>query len=287
MPAESRPHLSVRIRTMPIEISREEPTLFEILEPVARRWKLVIASLLIAIGAAGVITFLMPKQYETTLLLQLAEVTDQQVEDSYELSRIINSDAFQQTVALRLGWNMPSRQLQKMIEAPPDVNRSSLVTVRIRGNTPEQAVKLANGVAAAVIERHQKIVDDKLKLYGVYESELINRQQQFQKEIEQLKQDIDQIGKSDVAAAMLLQTRLNDKEMQLLTLRKQLIDFQAAVMSKVHTHGTNIVAPPILPQKPVKPNLILNVMMAAIASAFLVISGILIWEQYRTGYRRA
>ena len=115
-----------------------------------------------------------------------------------------------------------------------------------------------------------------------YRAELEKMQEQYGKEIETIRGTLTSSGSADLSAAMMLQARLSDKENQLYILKKELRD-NRVFMSKVHSRETALAGPPVLPKKASKPNLKLNLVVAAIAGFLVMFSFILLSEQYRKG----
>jgi uncharacterized protein involved in exopolysaccharide biosynthesis len=270
---------------MPAEIYQEEPTLFEVFHPLFRHWKLVLLGVFAGTILAALVTFLLPKQYETSVLLQIGAISDKQLEESYTVVEIINSDSFRQSLAAKLNFTISP----KMIEAETNITRPSpMVTIDVLADTPQHAVQLADGVANAIIARHKPFFDRKLEYYISYAKELKNRMEASEDELAALNKNLaalDSNREGNLPAILSLQARLIDRQTQVVYWTRDLRDAQA-YLTQVHSHNTSVVAPPVLPSKPAKPKLILNVVIGFFGSLFLMISLVLLVEQYRKASSR-
>ncbi|MCI0416171.1 hypothetical protein L0222_25635 [bacterium] len=270
--------------TMQTGFREEESALYEILHPLVIRWKLIAGGVLTGIILAGVVSSFLPKQYETSLLLNIGLAVEKILEDPYTVAKVINSEAFQQTIAGKVGLNVSSKRLSKMIEAETDSIRvSPWVSVRIRANSPQETVRLANAIADGIILRHSKSFEEKMKGYKDYKNELQESIAQFTEEAQTLRKNLDAYRsgtKPDVSTEILLQTRLSEKENQAIMFKRELRDI-SSYMAKVHSRETSVVAAPMLPEAPVSPKMKLNLLIAAVTSLFIMISFVLFREQYR------
>jgi capsular polysaccharide biosynthesis protein len=265
-----------------METVHDEINLFEVIQPLIDHWKLLFLGVLAGILIAVFLTFVTQKQYGTSVLLQVGAVLDKQLEDSNTVVEIINSDSFHQTIATRLKLDASPRQLGKMIQAETNLTRPSpLVTVTVVSDSPQGAVNLANAVFAVINERHKPMYDGKMAYYIQYGKVLEDKVNAYENDIKNQLMDLNSLGtKGDLSARILLQARMADRENQSLTIRKELREL-LAYQSGVHSHATAMVAPPVLPSRPSKPSLRLNLLVAFLVSLFAMISFIFVMDQYK------
>ena len=261
---------------------QDETSLFEVFQPLAERWKLILAGVFAGIVIAAIVSFASQKQYQTSVLLQIGAVLDKQLEDSNTVVEIINSDSFHQTVASRLNLNASLKQLASMIRAETSVIRGSpLVTVTVLSNSPDGAVSLAKTVFEVINERHKPMFDEKMRYYIEFGKVLESKINEFENDIKNQNADLNALGsRGDLSAKILLQTKLTDREFQALTTRRELREL-LALSANVHSHATSMVAPPVKPARPAKPNIRLNLLVAFLVSLFAMVSYILVADQYR------
>ena len=263
---------------------QEEPGLFDVAQPLVRSWKVILVGVLAGMLAAAGFSFLAPKEYETSVPIQVGAILDKQIEETFTVVDIINSDSFRQVVASRMKVSATPKQLRKMIRAETNqVRSSSIVTVTVISDSAEHAVQLAKTVADVLIERHQPMFDDKLAYFSSWAKELESKIDDDDQQVKAMKDDLKKLETergSELASILMLESRLSDREMLSVSWRKDLREY-LALRSIVHTHNTAMVAPPVLPSKPSSPNLILNVAVAFCVSLFLMTSVVLILDQYR------
>jgi|GEM_PF-3230996 len=262
---------------------QEETSLFEVFQPLVQRWKLIAVGVLAGVLAAAVFTFLSKKQYETSMLLQVGAILDKQIEESSTVVEIINSDSFHQTVASRLKLDTSLRQLRKMIRAETNTVRPSpIVTVTVLSDSPDGAIQLARVVADVVNERHRPLFDEKMSYYNNWMDQLESKLNTYEAEAKAMRQDLNNFRSHnrELSTMLLLEARLGDREAQAFSWRRELREL-LAYRTKVHSHNTAMVAPPVLPSRPSKPNVMLNLLVAFFVSFFLMISIVLVTDQYR------
>ena len=261
-------------------LRESEPGLYDVLHPLVSRWKLLLLGVIVSVILAVIVTSLMQKAYETSIVLTIGTTKDAVFEESATVSTIINSESFQQNAAKKIGLNAPSSALRKMIRAQSDPNRwtANWVSVSILADQPDTAVRLANAVAEGIIERHNAFYDASIQPLKDHQAELTGSIQRISNQLESLRQDLAKTTASNASTELLMQTRIGDGENQLVALRKDLRDSERLMAA---THKTSLVSPPLRPVYPAKPNLKLNVLAAALASAFLLTTLILLMDQYR------
>jgi capsular polysaccharide biosynthesis protein len=265
---------------MPTELYQEEPSLIEVFRPLFRRWKLLFLGVLTGTILAALLTIVLPKQYATTVLLQMGAITDRQLEDSFTVTEIINNDAFRQTLGSKLHWNVSA----KMVQAETNMLRTSpIVAVDVLADSPQHSVELANAVVDAVITRHKILFDNKVSYYSKFVNDLKGKIDWLQAEMDQIRTDLATYRSQkdpNLAAILALDTKLNDREAQLLYWKRDLRD-SASNLTPAHTHNTAMVGTPVVPSKPAKPKLILDLAIGFFGSLFLMVSFILLLEQYQ------
>jgi Uncharacterized protein involved in exopolysaccharide biosynthesis len=270
---------------MPAEVYQEEPTLFEVFQPLVQRWKLLLLGVFAGTILATLVTFVLPKQYQASVLLQAGAVNDRQLEESYTIAEIINSDSFRQSLASKLNLAISP----KMIQAATNMIRPSpMVTIDVFADTPQHAVQLADAAANAIIARHQPLFEKKLEYFINYDNELKNRIQSGNEDLDALNRDLATFQSNrnaNLPSILSLQAKLIDRQTQVVFWLRDFRDAEIS-LAAVHSHNTSMVAPPVLPSRASKPNLKLNVVIGFFGSLFLMISFVLLVEQYRKASSR-
>ena len=121
-----------------------------------KRWRVIIATLLVAVGAAAIVTSLSPKVYEAetqlfvstsggsdaTALLQGSSFTQQRVQ-SY--AAIITTPSVLKPVISELGLNTTAENLAQHITATVPLN-TVIIQVAVTDASPEQSARIADAV---------------------------------------------------------------------------------------------------------------------------------------------
>ncbi|MCI0411551.1 hypothetical protein L0222_01985 [bacterium] len=270
---------------MESNLHKEEQGLYEFFHPLIAHWKLIVGGLLVGIVVATAASFLLPKQYETTLLLNIGSAAEKSLEDPHIVTKIINSASYQYMIASKVGVQAPPARLQEMIKAETDSARSvPWVTIRIKADDPQRAVKLANAIADGIIQRHTEFFDEKIQYFKDYKVELEKNLDQFTEEMTTLEENLNSFRHTshDLQTEMMLQTRLGDRQNLILMFKREMRDMSTWT-SEVHSRRTSLASRPVLPKVPTKPNLKLNLVMATVVSLFLMITFVFLLEQYRKG----
>jgi Capsular polysaccharide biosynthesis protein len=266
-----------------MELNTTEASIFEIISPLIRRWKMILAGVLTAVIIAFIATNLAPKQYETSMLLQVGSVVDNLLENPNTVTYLINSDAFRQKAASKVGVDVPLKDLQKMIHAEIDTLRpSSLVSVHVVADHPQRAVQLAQAVANGILQRHALFFKQRIELQQNYRKDLEKAITESDSRLDEIRKQLELLQKSrmDSSALLIAHSKLYEEERQILTWKRELRDIEG-LLSAPQTAETSIAAAPVSPTKPMKRNLALNLIGAIVLSLFLVSSYILIADHYR------
>lgn len=266
----------------------EAPGLYDILHPLFAGWKLLVLGVLAGLLVAAVITFILPKEYSTSFVLKIGSVADKQLEDPYSVVEVINSESFLESAAGKAGVKRTGRQAVKATTDQESWQPRAWVQVQVSAENPDTAVRLANAIATGILQRHTDQFNRSMQPYKTFETDLQTKIQLFEAEGERLQknlQDYRSIQGRSASDEILLQTKLADHENQTLALKKELHTLETS-MSEVHSINTEVAAPPNRPAQPSKPNLKMNLIVAFIASLFLMISFVLLADQYKKGSLR-
>lgn len=235
-----------------------------------RRW-LVCGGTVLFMGLAGGASLLLPEVYESNLDLKVGRVWDTPVEEPQQVAVLMNSDSFLKIVKETLGLRKSVHQMKRdrtivaEVAGPP-----TLISVVTRGSTPEEAAGVAQAAARVIIEQHHARFEEQMEEQKRYESELAEKMDEVRKGIERLNAILESHQKQsevDAPAVILLQAQLEQKELQLMTFAREAMDVRVKNRSTIHSETTRVAFPPVLPERPVKPNVVLNIVLSGLAGA--------------------
>lgn len=273
-------------------ILEKEVELIDYIRVVWRRRRLIVFSTIISIMLAGIVSFFMPPVYEVTAQLRIGRVWDKEIESHYLTKELVGSDGFLSRVIKRLNLPLTPYIMKKRKTISVEVLEGGgasqrfplLLNIQIRTNDPQQALDISNAVSSILIEEHQGRYEEKLKEYRSYEEELKREVGRIEEQINDLERMIKKQSLSpsvNAPSVILLQAQLEQKNVQLLNLKKELKDTRLNNASSIITEMTKLISPPILPKERISPKIELNMAIAGFLGFFLALTLALFLEHTR------
>jgi len=252
-------------------MEEKEVDLRDYINMVKRRWKIILGIFLVATITSGVVSLLLPKTYEASAMLRIGRTRNTLLEEPSTVIEIFKTIPILKKVAEEL--NMPltlekSRGLASKIKMR---EKSGLLEISGSGETPEEAVKLVNGVTAVLLKRHGQILERARTILDEHLTYGEERLVKMEKEIEMFQKKIDQLGaiNSDAKATIaqgymgsLERSRDRYEQLQVELREKKMED-------SYNTLSTELVIPPTTPGNPIGPKKKQNVLIAGILGLFV------------------
>ena len=253
------------------KMEEKEVDLRDYINMVKRRWKIILGIFLVSTITSGVVSLLLPKTYEASAMLRIGRMRNTLLEEPSTVIEIFKTIPILKKVAEEL--NMPltlekSRGLASKIKMR---EKSGLLEIRGSGETPEEAMKLVNGVIAVLLKRHEQIFERAKAILEEYLVSSKERLVEIKKDIEMLQKKIDELkGTNSEAKATVARgymeglERSRDRYEQLqVALREKKMEESYATVS------TELVIPPTAPEYPISPKKKQNVLIAGILGLFV------------------
>ena len=248
-----------------------------------RAWfPLLVVSVVLAAGAAFVISGLLPKVYEAeaTLIvgqsLSTASPDYNQLLVSQRLSTTYASVATKRpildSVIKQLGLNVTSDELSRRVRADASLD-STLMTIFAQDADPVRASAIANAMAEQLIAASPAIQGRQAEFQASINADL----RATQAEIDATQARID--------ALTGLTNRTPAQETELATLEGRLVSLRSTYATLVPFSSSNasnllsVVEPAVAPTGPVSPRPLLNTLLAAILG-LLIATGIAFTSEY-------
>lgn len=252
-------------------MEEKEVDLRDYLNMVKRRWKIILGIFLVATITSGVVNFLLPKTYEASAMLRIGRKRNTLLEEPSTVIEIFKTTPILKKVAEEL--NMPPTQ-EKSGELASRIRlkeKSGLLEIRGRGENPEEAMKLVNGVTAVLLKRHEQIFERARVILEEYLASGKERLAEMEKDIEMLQKKIDELKttNSDAKATMArgymegLERSRDRYELLQVALREKKMEESYATVS------TELVVAPTAPEYPIGPKKKQNVLIAGILGLFV------------------
>jgi len=259
--------------------SEDEVELIDLLRTIWARRYFIILTTLSLILIAGVGMQMLPKKYETTALIQIGRVWEKEIENPYLTREWMGSDAFLLRIIEKLNLNITPQEMREKKRIQAEVLESGpsgkkvplLLSLRVQGEVPQQTVKIAETVSRFLIEKHHARFQERLQEHQVYEESLTQNVAQIETAIRGLEVLIEKQQMKPVVNApsvILLQSQLEQKNVQLLEFKRELKDTRINNNSKIITENTRLIAAPIIPTKPVGPRIFLFSAVAGVLGFF-------------------
>lgn len=255
----------------------DEIELIDLLRIIWSRRKLIILTTLVFMVISGGITQMRPDRYETTALIQIGRVWEKEIENPYLTREWMESDAFLLQVIEKLHLDTTPRQIQEAVRTKVLEKGASgrkkplLLSVQVFAETPQQPVNIAETIVTLVIEKHRLRFEEWFHEYQVYEEGLSHDVARIEKAIRDLEVLVKKQQMAPVVNApsvILLQSQLEQKNVQLLEFKRELQDTRLSNNSKVITENTRLIAPPIIPTEPLGSGIVLFVSVAGVLGFF-------------------
>jgi len=250
---------------------------------IVRAWlPLLVASVLLAAGAAFVVSSLLPKVYEAKARLNVGQslsavnpdynqlLVSQRLSTTY--AAVATTRPILETVIGQLGLGVTSDELLKRVRADAPLD-STLLTIVAQDADPARAAAIANALAEQLIAASPTIQ---------------GRQAEFQASIDaDLKATQEQIRTTQAQVETLsgLPNRTAAQDAELATLEGRLVSLRstyATLLSFSSGNASNllsVIEPAVAPSLPVSPKPLLNTLLGAILG-LLIAAGIAFVAEY-------
>jgi len=252
-------------------MEEKEVDLRDYINMVKKRWKIILIIFLVSIITSAVVSFLLPKTYEASAMVRIGRTRNGLLEDSSTVIEIFKSKPTLEKVAQELNIPPTHGKLGELTSKIRMREKSGLLEIKGRGETPEEAMKLVNAVATALLKRHEQIFEQAKLILDEYLASGKERLAEMEKEIEMLRKKIDELettnseAKATVARGYMESLeRSRDRYEQLeVELREKKMEDSYGTVS------TELVIPPTTPKNPVGPKKKQNVLIAGILGLFV------------------
>jgi succinoglycan biosynthesis transport protein ExoP len=229
-----------------------------------RKWVLILSVfVVVAIAAAG--SLLMPPVYTATATLRVAAAADKTMDYSdYQYAdrlintyaRIITSNPVLEEVMRKFGLSKPP---EVKAEAIAD---TELISISVENVSPTLARDIANTLADALVARSRGLYTGDSKSATEILGEQLN---QLQDELEQTRAEYEKIlmqEPDNTTKATALYRAIEVKQRTYSALLDQYEE--ARVAEALRAKAITVVEPAILPEKPSKPNLKMNLLISLV-----------------------
>jgi len=270
-----------------------------------RKWSILII-FGVAVIAAGVISMLLPLTFEAKSLIEIGQIKKETIEKVNDINAIFSGDLTIQKIKEKL--DLPVETTIGILATKFDIleikgniagEKSKLMEIKGRANTPEQAVEIVNVINEMILERHKNLFVQAEKTINIELETIGKNKEKTGKDILKIEQDIirlnediknyeQEISKRDniqsdgqgrIAESYInllagVKNQKENKESQILNLNQSLINLDQQLQQKEYekayeTKSSRIEMAATTPETRISPNRKQNVMIAGILGLFI------------------
>jgi len=249
-----------------------EVELRDYINVVIKRKKLILVIFFISVIATAIISFLMPKVYETTSLVQLGSI-DQLVLDKEEAKEILLSQSNLLRIANDLNLKIKLEDFKRRIKIE-DIANTNLLKIKTQFSNPDTARKINEALPVILFSYGGGLYQKKIALINERLDELEQEIHNADNDIKRtrklvmgLSESATSIVQSDISLRIiLLQNTIPNYEVQLTTLKNQK---NATKMILIKASDFRVLDSPVEPKYYIKPKKTQNIVIAAGAGLML------------------
>lgn len=252
-------------------MEEKEVDLRDYLKMIKKRWKIILIVFLISTATAAIVSLLLPKTYESRAMVRIGRTRDKLLEEPSSIIEIFKTEPILEKVVEELNIPPAQGKLGELASKIKMREKSGLLEIKGRGETPEEALRLVNAAATILLKRHEEIFERAKIILEEYLASGKERLAEMERDIEILQKKIDELKTTDSEAKATVARgymesleRSRDRYEQLqLELRTKKMEESSG------SEETQLVIPPTIPEKPMGPKKKQNVMIAGILGLFV------------------
>ncbi len=245
-------------------IKNKEFELLEFFQVIRKRRWLIMGGTIGCMLVAFTLIWFLPKVYQANAFLKIGKVEGEPLDNLYPVVTWINSTSFQDEVRRKIGLEGSGIRMgrvrtvfaEKEKIGTPAVEVTTipvLVKIKARANAPEMAVLIAKAASDLVIDKHKLIFEKSITESSTYLKRLDMQIKMVEKGIEELNESIKPLRanpQNNVAALVLLQMQIEQKQAQLFQFIKEYEEVQMRISSPHFSERTYLLIPPVIPENP-------------------------------------
>lgn len=252
-------------------MEEKEVDLRDYLNMVKKRWKIILIIFLVSTVTSGVVSFLLPRTYESTAMVRIGRMRDSLLEEPSTIIEIFKTKTMLEKVVEEIDIPPTQEKLGELASKIKMKEKSGLLEIKGRRKTPEEAMKLVNGVTTVLLKRHDQIFERAKVILEEYLASGKKRLVEIEKEIDILQKKIDELEVTNSAAkAMVARGYMESLERSRDRYEQLQVELREKKMEESYdTVSTQLVIPPRVPEYPIAPKKKQNVLIAGILGLFI------------------
>ncbi len=254
-------------------MEEKEVDLRDYLRMIKKRWKIILIIFLFSTITSGVVSFILPRTYESIAMVRIGRLRDNLLEEPATIIEIFKTKVMLEKVTEEIDISLgreKSQGLASKIKIKTK-GKSGLLEIKGRWETPQEAMRLVNGVTVVLMQRHERIFEQGKLILEEYLASGKQRLVKMEKEIDMLQKKIEELGATDSdAKAMVTRGYMESLERSRDRYEQLQVELREKKMKESYeTVSTELVISPTTPEKPIGPKKKQNVLIAGILSLFI------------------
>ncbi|MBA7465425.1 hypothetical protein ES707_00587 [subsurface metagenome] len=252
-------------------MEEKEVDLRDYLRMIKKRWKIILIIFLVFTITSGVVSFLLPKTYESIAMVRIGRLRDNLLEEPATIIEIFKTKVMLEKVAEEIDTPHIHEKAEELAAKIKIKEKPGLLEIKGRWETPEEAMRLVNGVTVVLLQRHEHIFEQGKLILEEYLASGKERLVKMEKEIDMLQKKIEELGATDSDAKAMV-TRGYMESLERSRDRYELLQVELRekkMKESYETVSTELVISPTIPEKPIGPKKKQNVLIAGILSLFI------------------
>ncbi len=254
-------------------MEEKEIELIHYLNVIWRRKGLILGGTLLAAVSALGVSLSTPKTYEVSRTLKIGQVQGKAIDsreavidhlqDQRVLAELIKEFQLDVTPEQMAGDFI---SVEKTTRGKPNPH----VRYTVQAPDPQLVTRLADWLAKRIGVAHTEVFDHRMQIGRLYEAELAAAIARVRAEIaatERTQQGLMSAPEVNTPAVILLQANIDDRQGMLPGLRRELHWVRLSLLPP-DSENTTTTSSDVLPQRPVKPRVKVNVALAGVLGLF-------------------
>ena len=268
-----------------------------------RKIGVIIITIIAVLGTSLISLFVLPKIYQSSILIKIGEINGKNIEEISDIAIALKQESILSEIAKALNWDIENsknkidnlRNNIKLEKQPEE----DLIKISAQSTSPEESYQIISTLNNILLSSHQEKLKQAEGLINTEIENLKEQKQKIEKNLEAAKQSLEQIkndisfyeqeinkrtGTESEAQGLIAQSYINllaeakkqkeDKEFQILSLEQEKLNLDKTIQQKEYEkkYGmkmSEVVVSPEIPDKPFKPNVLLNTIIAGILGLFI------------------
>jgi len=243
-------------------MEEREIELIDYLNAIWKRKGLIVGGTLVTIATALVVSLSMPKTYEVSRTLRVGRLAGGKAIDEREaiISRLKDHRVLAMAIE-KFHLGLTPKEMEDMVSIDAEINPAIRYTLQV--HEPKVGTQIADWMANYVINVHRPIFDKGMQITKNHEATLVATIRTMEVEIQSMKEVLKGIIEApdvDAPAVILLQANIEDREQNLVGLRRELKESR---LSRLGSENTSVIAADAVPEQPVKSTVMINLILAS------------------------